>query len=249
MRVWGVDFTSRPSRRKPITLARCQLDGERLTFEALETCSDFESFEAYLIRSGPWIAGFDFPFGQSARFLSNVSWDGGDWASVISRVAAMDRSAWRAFLETYKADRQAGDREHSRGFERGTGAASPQKLYGVPVALMFYEGAPRLLNAGLTIPGLVTGDPARVAVEAYPGMLARRFTRASYKSESRRREHARTSCRAANYSAGAYLTALYRHLWLAGRAHQNPHRRPERRRARCAALRGAGGLGLAQDRG
>ena len=38
---------------------------------------------------------------------------------------------------------------------------------------MFFEGAPRLRRSGVTIPGLQDGDPERIVVEAYPGVLAR----------------------------------------------------------------------------
>ena len=42
-----------------------------------------------------------------------------------------------------------------------------------PVVLMLHAGAPRLLAANVTLPGLHRGDPSRIALEAYPGMLAR----------------------------------------------------------------------------
>jgi hypothetical protein len=64
------------------------------------------------------------------------------------------------------------------------------KLVNPPVALMFLEGAPRLARAGVAIPGLVAGDPRRVAVEAYPGFAARAITRASYKADEARRQTA-----------------------------------------------------------
>jgi hypothetical protein len=57
-----------------------------------------------------------------------------------------------------------------------------------PVALMFLEGAPRLLAAGISIPGLHPGDPHRVAVEAYPGVAARAITPASYKADEPRKQ-------------------------------------------------------------
>ena len=61
---------------------------------------------------------------------------------------------------------------------------SPQKLYGVPVALMQFEGVPRLRRAGLHVPGLCEGDPGRVAFEAYPGVAARALIgRLSYKND------------------------------------------------------------------
>src|SRR5690606_28135752 len=57
------------------------------------------------------------------------------------------------------------------------------------VALMLHAGAPRLLAAGLALPGLHEGDPARIALEAYPGFLARSIVgRASYKSDERARQ-------------------------------------------------------------
>jgi hypothetical protein len=50
---------------------------------------------------------------------------------------------------------------------------------------MFYEGAPRLREAGVTIPGLQAGDPDRIVVEAYPGILARSIIgRRSYKQDT-----------------------------------------------------------------
>ena len=59
-----------------------------------------------------------------------------------------------------------------------------------PVGWMFLEGAPRLLRAGLSIPGVREGDPGRIAVEAYPGFVARRITRGSYKSDDPRKNDA-----------------------------------------------------------
>jgi hypothetical protein len=61
------------------------------------------------------------------------------------------------------------------------------KLVNPPVALMFHEGAPRLLAAGVSIPALVAGDEKRVALEAYPGLLVRKQlgVRESYKSDTR----------------------------------------------------------------
>ena len=40
-----------------------------------------------------------------------------------------------------------------------------------------------LLAAGAHLPGLVAGDERRIALEAYPGYVARRITRASYKAD------------------------------------------------------------------
>jgi hypothetical protein len=53
-----------------------------------------------------------------------------------------------------------------------------------PVAYMLHAGVPRLMRAGVDLPGLHPGDPCRVALEAYPGLLAREvIAHRSYKSD------------------------------------------------------------------
>ena len=191
--VRGIDFTSAPSRAKPLTCVTATAqDGNGgatvLAVEALDHWPAFAGLEAALAAPGPWVTGLDFPFGQSRRFIETIGWPD-DWAGYVGHVAGMDRAAFRQTLEDYRRDRPPGDREHRRAMDKATGAISPQKLYGVPVALMFFEGAPRLLAAGVTIPGLRTGDPARICVEAYPGVLARRLIgRRSYKTEARKKQ-------------------------------------------------------------
>jgi hypothetical protein len=61
------------------------------------------------------------------------------------------------------------------------------KLVNPPVALMFHEGAPRLLASGVQVGNLCEGDETRVALEAYPGLLVRKQlgVRESYKSDTR----------------------------------------------------------------
>ena len=58
-----------------------------------------------------------------------------------------------------------------------------------PVAWMLHAGVPALLDAGAHLPGLHAGDPQRVALEGYPGLLAREILgRRSYKSDDRAKQ-------------------------------------------------------------
>ena len=172
MKVVGIDFTSRPSRSKAITCASCRLDTDRLVVDDLERLESFDAFSAFLDSPGPWIAGIDFPFGQPRRLVENLNWPG-SWAGYVAYVAGLSREGFRGVLEDYKRDRPEGDREHLRLVDRLTGAQSPSKLYGVPVALMFYEGSQRLLrSAASVIPVRPTADD-RIVVEAYPALVAR----------------------------------------------------------------------------
>ena len=55
-----------------------------------------------------------------------------------------------------------------------------------PVAFMLHAGVPRLIAAGVHLPCLLDGDSQRVALEGYPGLLARELIeRRSYKSDER----------------------------------------------------------------
>src|SRR5690606_9223225 len=73
-----------------------------------------------------------------------------------------------------------------------------------------------LLSAGATLPGLHAGDPARIALEAYPGFLARSIVgRESYKSDDKARQTARR--REARERIVAALTGGERRLEITAR--------------------------------
>ncbi len=60
-----------------------------------------------------------------------------------------------------------------------------------PVAYMLHAGVPLLIDAGVHLPGLHAGDTRRVALEGYPGLLAREVLGArSYKSDDAMRQDA-----------------------------------------------------------
>lgn len=188
MRVYGIDFTSKPSRIKPIAALVCELQDGLLRADALLTWESFEDFENMLSQPGPWIAGIDFPFGQSRRLIDNLGWPR-EWSEYVRHAASLGREGFIATLEDYKRDRPAGDKEHRRQADILAGSISPQKLYGVPVGKMFFEGAPRLVDAGVTVPGLQAGDPRRIVVEAYPGILARALIgKRAYKNDLKKKQ-------------------------------------------------------------
>lgn len=139
MQIYGIDFTSRPSKQKPITCAEVSLSEGRLGLETMHRWSSFTDLENFLDSPGPWIAGFDFPFSQAQRFIQNIGWPK-QWHLYVKHVSQLSRQEFRDELDSYRALRKAGDKEHRRAVDILAGAISPQKLFGVPVALMFYEG-------------------------------------------------------------------------------------------------------------
>jgi hypothetical protein len=188
MNIIGIDFTSSPSRKKPLTCIHATLERNTLRAQSLEEWAAFGLLEDALKKPGPWIAGIDFPFGQSRIFVKNIGWPN-DWASYVAHAKSLGRQGFRDALDNYRRNRPFGDKEHRRKTDIAASSISPQKLYGVPVALMFFEGAPRLLKSGVTIPGVLSGDPNRIVVEAYPGVLARQLVgRTGYKNDTARKQ-------------------------------------------------------------
>jgi hypothetical protein len=186
LRIFGVDFTCAPRPAKPITAACAVLRRKVLRLERIERLASFAEFEALLARPGPWIGGFDFPFSLPRELVRDLGWPA-EWPQLVAHCTGFDRKTFRLALDAYRASRAAGRKYVHRATDRPAGSSSPMKLVHPPVALMFHEGAPRVLAAGVHIPALVNGDPARVALEAYPGLLVRKQLGIgeSYKSDTR----------------------------------------------------------------
>lgn len=189
MRIYGVDFTCAPRKAKPITIASGRSKGDALEVEEVQKLESFAQFEAFLARPGPWLGGFDFPFSLPSELVHDLGWPA-DWPGLVAHCTAMDRLAFRSSLDRYRTSRPIGGKYAHRATDYPAGSSSPMKLVNPPVALMFHEGARRILASGVYVPVLSNGDSMRVALEAYPGLLARKQLgiRDSYKSDTRR-EH------------------------------------------------------------
>jgi hypothetical protein len=187
VRLAGVDFSCSPSRRKPITVATGRLVGSTLVVGEVAELTTLAAFDDWLRAPGPWLGGFDFPFGLPRAFVDAHGFGAGAAeviASVRSRCAT--RMAWRAFIDAWGNTQPAGARLLHRRTDSASAvtSTSPLQTRYVPVGLMYYEGVERLLAAGVMMPGLThAGDPARVALEAYPRRLAHALVeRRSYKN-------------------------------------------------------------------
>lgn len=188
MKIYGIDFTSAPSKNKVITCAEAWLEADILDIQKFYRFTNFPSFMGFLTRSPIWIAGVDFPLGQPRKLIENLQW-GKTWAEYVDLIGQMSKQEFVETLNQYRQGRADGDREHLRQTDRGTGAISPMKVYGVPVGKMFFEGAPRMLAAGFSIlPCYPTDDP-RILIEIYPALMARSIIgKQSYKSDDKRKQ-------------------------------------------------------------
>jgi hypothetical protein len=186
LRIYGVDFTCAPRRAKPITVAVGVFSKKHLQLEAIERLSTFAEFEAMLARPGPWVGGFDLPFSLPQELVRDLRWPA-SWPELMAHCATLSRQQLREILDKYRATRPVGSKYAHRATDYPAGSSSPMKLVNPPVALMFHEGAPRVLASGAHVPALIEGDRERVALEAYPGLLVRKQLgiRGSYKSDTK----------------------------------------------------------------
>ena len=184
----GCDFSSAPTRRKPIVLALGHERDGRVVLDRIEALESLDAFGEWLAHPGVWIGGFDFPFGLPRELVEHLGWPV-QWRACIEHYASLTRAEIRATFAAFCAARPAGAKFANRAFDKLAGSSPSMKWVNPPVAYMLHAALPRLLAAGVHIPGLHAGDPGRVALEAYPGLLAREVIgRRSYKSDEKGRQ-------------------------------------------------------------
>src|SRR5439155_16600906 len=186
--VAGIDFTSRPTRRKPITVALGRLSHGAVRLECVELHSAFASFAAWLDTPGPWTAAIDMPFGLPRELVTTLGWPT-EWLPLMRHYAALTRAEIRDTFAAFCAARPAGSKFAHRLCDRPAGSSPSMKWVNPPVAYMMHAGVPLLVQAGVHLPGLHAGDKRRVALEAYPGLLARELAaKRSYKADERAKQ-------------------------------------------------------------
>ncbi len=211
--ILGCDFSSSPSRRKPVVLALGELclpslstkngtipaSNGRVSLLKIERFETLDAFSAWLdIPRQPWVGGFDLPFGLPRELVETLGWPTG-WLECLRHYAALSRADIRNCFAAFCAARPAGGKFAHRATDGPAGSSPSMKWVNPPVAFMLHAGVPLLVKAGAHLPGSHAGNPDRVALEAYPGLLAReileaidarlgRPVRRSYKSDDRAKQ-------------------------------------------------------------
>ena len=184
----GVDFTSRPTRRKSIVMACGARDGDLVQLQSLRCFESLDAFAAWLAEPGDWIAALDLPFGLPRELVQHLGWPT-DWLACMRHYASRSRVEIRECFAAFCAARPAGGKFAHRATDGPAGSSPSRKWVNPPVAFMLHAGVPPLIAAGGHLPGLHDGDRRRVALEGYPGLLARAcIGRASYKSDEPKRQ-------------------------------------------------------------
>ena len=184
----GCDFSSSPSRRKPIMMATGSALKGRVLLANLERLESLDSFEQWLRQERAWTGAFDFPFGLPRELVTHLGWPM-QWLELMRHYASLSRPEIRNTFAAFCDARPAGHKFAHRSTDKPAGSSPSMKWVNPPVAYMLHAGVPRLLAAGVHLPGLHNGDTRRVALEGYPGMLAREVLgNRSYKSDDKAKQ-------------------------------------------------------------
>jgi len=190
----GCDFSSSPTARKPIVVAWGHLRGSVVVLERLESLTSLAAFAQWLAQPRTWVGGFDLPFGLPRALVQALDWPL-DWEACLRHYASLSRDEIRDSFAAFCDARPVGGKFAHRACDVPAGSSPSMKWVNPPVAFMLHAGVPRLLDAGVELPGLhtprtaVAAEARRVALEAYPGLLAGEVLgRRSYKSDDRAKQ-------------------------------------------------------------
>jgi len=177
-----------------------------VSLDALQAIFTLEAFASSLRERRSWVGGFDLPFGLPRELVQTLGWPT-QWLDCLRTYQALSRAQIRDLFAAFCNARPAGRKFAHRATDRWAGSSPSMKWVNPPVAYMLHAGVPLLVDAGVSIPGLFAGDstdvdahgrPRRVALEAYPGLLAREVLgRDSYKSDDRTKQTAQRAERRA----------------------------------------------------
>ena len=186
----GVDFSSAPSQRKPITVAVGLNPTAEDPVYRLETIREIETLEAFdrmLTEPQQWLGGFDLPFGQPRALIEHEGWPT-QWNTFVEFFCKQSREHLRNTFRQWCDSRPPGNKFAWRKTDKLSGSSPAMRWTNPPVAWMMHAGIQRMLHAGLAFPAhrhpRKRTHIKRIALEAYPGFTARKITRNSYKSDS-----------------------------------------------------------------
>ncbi len=186
----GVDFSSAPTHRKPITVAVGLMPTTTDPVYRLQTIREIETlqdFEYMLTESLHWTGGFDLPFGQPRTLIEHEQWPT-QWDKFVHFFCRQSREFLRNTFRDWCNAHPPGNKFAWRKADKPAGSSPAMRWTNPPVAWMMHAGIGRMLEAGLAFPAhrypRKRSHIKRIALEAYPGFAARKITRGSYKSDS-----------------------------------------------------------------
>ena len=167
------------------------INGQRVQLQSLLRFDSLTAFAEWLQQPQAWVGGFDLPFGLPRELVQTLNWPT-DWLACMQHFSSLSREDIRNTFKAFCDARPVGGKFAHRATDGPAGSSPSMKWVNPPVAFMLHAGVPVLLQAGVTLAGLHApkkDKSQRVALEAYPGLLARELIgNTSYKSDDKAKQ-------------------------------------------------------------
>ena len=138
----GCDFSSSPSKRKPIVVAIGSAKQGRVRLEELLRFETLDAWSEWLSQPVDWVGGFDLPFGLPRELVQKLKWST-DWLACMQHFAALSREEIRAQFKAFCDARPVGQKFAHRQTDGPAGSSPSMKWVNPPVAFMMHAGVPR----------------------------------------------------------------------------------------------------------
>ena len=154
----------------------------------LQFLKTFDDFVLTLKSQPSWLGGFDLPFGLPRSLVTHLGWPL-TYEACMAHYCAMTRPQIRECFKQFCDARPVGAKFAHRQTDVPAQSSPSMKWVNPPVAYMMHAGVPLLLKSDVTLVGLLTQDPLKNALEAYPGLLAKEVLGSrSYKSDDKAKQ-------------------------------------------------------------
>lgn len=170
MRVYGVDFTSAPTNKKPIVVAECETEPELRLIKFLQF-TRLAEFGAWL-QEFQGTVGVDAPFGFPKEFRDAIGLSG-TWKEQSSQIEALGLQRLVQIASEFRSSRPEGKKEPRRQTEIVTKAFSSMKMYQPPVGRMATRIIPLLARSGASVFPVRENKSGRMIFEIYCSPFAR----------------------------------------------------------------------------
>ncbi len=169
-------------------MGKAASQSQRCVLLRLESFSSLDAWSDWLQAQPAWVGGFDLPFGLPRELVQTLQWPT-DWLACMQHYAKISRADIRTSFKAFCDARPVGGKFAHRATDGPAGSSPSMKWVNPPVAYMLHAGVPRLIAIGSHFPGLHQGNLHKVALEAYPGLLAREVLgQRSYKSDDKAKQ-------------------------------------------------------------
>ena len=211
MIIYGVDFSSAPTKQKPIVIAECQFDScnnrssnqSSLLLKRFVLIYSLNDFESFLSKSKFGVGGFDLPFSMPEELIEYFEWPN-EWETFVRYFCGQSKPFLKECFKSWCEKRDSGKKFAYRLTDIVSKSSPAMRWVNPPVAWMMHAGIHRLIDAGLIFPahdrrvqtkiehkliksmelkGLVYKK--KLAVEVYPALTVRKVTNKSYKSDEK----------------------------------------------------------------